>query len=365
MTTYDDYFTDSDKPFAENINDALLLSNVFDFTIPIRIPEMFGNSTWVNTTSRRKCGVAIVTLKESLPNGISISTSNNQSVLTGSGTVKLGFYGNFNSFGKIKSINWEGTGSIRVNLKTVNGTTIASNISKGTITSESSELRKLQEIVIELVLSNATLTTLEIVMQNKQQERYGADVGISNVTGLQENLDSKVNVSDVVNALNNNSTTKPLSANQGRLLNNAVNNKVDKISGKGLSTNDFDNEYKSKLDNIKSTVTPLYLGSNQKGTLIQIKNENVTWLIYKLNSYTAYSIEKLSPATDANLGRYMIKNPFGRGDMPYASVWIHYPSNSNIQWANIGNETNNYWGIVSLTSGDINLGNVIIVGLQF
>ena len=190
MTNYDDYFTNDDKPFAENWNDALLLSNVFDFTVPIEIPTMFNNSTWVNNTSRRKCGVAIVTLKETLPNGISISTSNNKSVLTGTGTVKLGFYGNFNSFGKIKSISWENTGTVTVNLKTVNGTTIASNITKGTITSESNELRKLQEIVIELVLNNATLTTLEVVMKNKSQERYGADVGITDVTGLETRLSS-------------------------------------------------------------------------------------------------------------------------------------------------------------------------------
>lgn len=32
----------------------------------------------------------------------------------------------------------------------------------------------------------------------------------------------------------------------------ALNNKVDKVSGKGLSTNDFDNAYKGKLDNIAS-----------------------------------------------------------------------------------------------------------------
>lgn len=34
-----------------------------------------------------------------------------------------------------------------------------------------------------------------------------------------------------------------------------LNKKVDKVSGKGLSTNDFTNDYKSKLDNIDDTVT--------------------------------------------------------------------------------------------------------------
>lgn len=188
MALYDDYITHDDKPFAENINDALLLSNVFDMTVQVDAPEMFSNSTWVNTTSPRKCSVSVLQLKEALPSGVSVSTSNNKSVLTGTGTVKLGWYPNFNAFGKYKSISWTGTGTIKVNLKTTNGTTIANDIANGTITSESVELRKLQEIVIEIVLTNATLTGLSVVMENKQSTRYGATVGITDVTGLESRL---------------------------------------------------------------------------------------------------------------------------------------------------------------------------------
>lgn len=189
MTLYDDYFTNEDKPFAENLNDALLLSNVFDMTVNIEFPKMFSNSTWVNTTSPRKCGVALLTLKDGLPSGVSVSTADNESVLSGTGTVKLSFYPNFNAFGKFKSMTWENTGTIVVNLKTANGTTIASNISKGNIENQSSELRTLQEIVIEIVMTNATLKTFEVLMENKQQTRYGATVGITDVTGLDDRLD--------------------------------------------------------------------------------------------------------------------------------------------------------------------------------
>ena len=212
MSNFDDYITGTDKPFAENINDALLLTNVFDLTVPIQVPTMFRNSTWVDTTSRRKCGVAIVTLKEALPSGVSISAVDGKSVLTGTGTVKLGFYPNFNSFGRFKSISWENTGTVQINLKTVNNTTIANNISKGNIENASSELRTLQEIVIEIVLNNSTLKTLDVVMENKQQERYGAECGITDVIGLEgrltsiENKDisqdalinSKVNINDLI-----------------------------------------------------------------------------------------------------------------------------------------------------------------------
>ena len=192
MALYDNYITNNDKPFAENINDALLLSNVFDMTVDVEAPKMFSNSTWVSTTSPRKCGVSILTLKEGLPSGVSVGTDSTtgNSTLTGTGTVKLSWYPNFNSFGKFKAINWENDGTVVVNLKTSNGTTIASNISKGTINNQSSELRTLQEIVIEIVMTNATLKSLTVVMENKQQERYGATVGITDVTGLDDRLDA-------------------------------------------------------------------------------------------------------------------------------------------------------------------------------
>ena len=357
----DSYFTDSDKPFAEHLNDALLLSNVFDFTVPIEAPTMFSNSTWVNTTSHRKCGVAILTLKEQLPSGISTSTSDNKSVLTGSGTVKLGFYPNFNSFGKIKAISWEGSGNITVNLKTVNGSIIASNISKGTIESQSSELRTLQEIVIEMVFTNATLNSLNVVMENKQQERYGAEVGITDVTGLQDKLDLKVNVNDIVNNLNSTATNKPLSANQGKTLNNSIqslnNSKIDKVSGKGLSTNDFNNDYKSKLDNISAVVTQLYIGSTLKGRLIKIQNGSITWWILQVMSYTA------KPASTAltNPASCLFKNPFDyEVDLP--TVWIHGFPNT-VTFTNI-NTSERYFGLHSNSNSDVNLANAIYVGIM-
>lgn len=190
MALYDNYFTNEDKPFAENLNDALLLSNVFDMTVNVEAPKMFSNKTWVNTTSLRKCSVSILTLKEGLPSGVSVGTDSEtgNSTLTGTGTVKLSWYPNFNSFGKFKSISWEAEGDITVNLKTSNGTTIASNIDKGIIENQSSELRILQEIVIELVFNNATLKSLTVTMENKSQNRYGATVGITDVTGLDDTI---------------------------------------------------------------------------------------------------------------------------------------------------------------------------------
>lgn len=179
------YFTDNNKIFAEHLNDTILLANAFDLTIPIKIPSMFSNGNFINTTEPRKCGMGIVTLKSSLPSGISI---NSDGALTGSGTVSFKFYPNFTSFGCIKKLNWDNTGSITVRLKKSNNTTIINNVTKNADISQNAELSKLQEIVIEVVFSNATLTNLEIYLKNKDSTRYGANIGIRNVNNLNDAL---------------------------------------------------------------------------------------------------------------------------------------------------------------------------------
>ena len=50
-------------------------------------------------------------------------------------------------------------------------------------------------------------------------------------------------------------TEKDKLANTPSDTNTALNNKVDKVTGKGLSTNDFDGTYKAKLDGISGTNT--------------------------------------------------------------------------------------------------------------
>ena len=62
-----------------------------------------------------------------------------------------------------------------------------------------------------------------------------------------EYTDEKVgssNAVEVIDNLTSTSTTSALSANQGKILNDK---KVDKVSGKGLSTNDYTTAEKNKL----------------------------------------------------------------------------------------------------------------------
>lgn len=70
---------------------------------------------------------------------------------------------------------------------------------------------------------------------------------------------SKVNVSDIIDDLTTNAGNKVLSSKQGTILKGlitdlteTVGNKVDKVFGKGLSTNDYTTSDKNKLEGIAS-----------------------------------------------------------------------------------------------------------------
>ena len=229
MSQFDEYFTNNDKPFAENINDALLLSNVFDYTVNIEMPTMFSNGQFLENYTSRKCGVSIVTLL--LNDGLSI---NNDSI-TGTGKLAFKIYPNFNSFGNLKKISWIGEGDIRCSIENVSGTTITSNVENGE-TLNNANLKILQEYVIVLDFYDASLTILSVGFENKNSEnRYGANVKINAVDGLEEQLNQ------MDTAINNNS--------------NLIEGKVDKVTGKGLSTNDYANADKNKVDNLKSVAT--------------------------------------------------------------------------------------------------------------
>lgn len=83
---------------------------------------------------------------------------------------------------------------------------------------------------------------------------------IKNNKSLIDNVTTnKVNVSDIINSLTSTAANKPLSAKQGKVLHDLITeltdtmeNKIDKISGKGLSTNDYTSAEKSKLAGIAS-----------------------------------------------------------------------------------------------------------------
>ena len=187
MSTYDDYLTHDDKPYAENINDALLLSNVFDLTVPIELPTMFRTGVFNTSESSRKAGVALVTYVSS-GSGVTVDSD----TISGTGDLSFKFYPNFNSYGSLTNLSWTvSSGSVTADIIAANNDTLVSGHTGGVINGPGTGINTLQEFKIILHLTDVTgLSKLNFVMANKEETRYGAECGISDVTGLETRLSS-------------------------------------------------------------------------------------------------------------------------------------------------------------------------------
>lgn len=232
MSQYDDYFTNDDKPFAENFNDALLLSNVFDLTVPIELPRMFNDGEWSTGTGQRKAGVSIIQTEGIDNNNIRIT--NNSLIANNDATVLITVYPNFNQYGNLQKVYWEfteGAGeNLTVDVLTEQRTVLLTNIPNNSVLSSVPYLQQLNRFILRLNFRSGTgIKKLGFIMQNKQQDRYGAEVGINDVNGLNDRFANlETSITENYNALDT--------------------AKVDKVAGKQLSTNDFTNEYKADVD---------------------------------------------------------------------------------------------------------------------
>lgn len=252
MSLYDDYFTNEDKPFAENFNDALLLSNVFDLTVPIELPRMFNNGEWSTGTGQRKAGVSIIQT-EGIDNN-KIEIRNNSLIANDDATVLITVYPNFNQYGNLQKVYWEfedGAGTdLTVDVLTEQGTSLLTNIPNNSVLSSVPYLQQLHKFILRLNFEGGTgIKKLGFIMQNKQQDRYGAEVGISDVNGLEDELDS---LESNLNSLNSNVTQKISNLNTEVWGSNTQtgNSRID-----SLNTNY--NNLRSSITNLESSVSSL------------------------------------------------------------------------------------------------------------
>lgn len=164
---FDEFFTNGDKPYAENLNDSLLLLDAFNVTVPVSLPDMFSNGEFNSSLNvPRKAGVSIVTLK-SVDSGVTIGSN----MISGTGDVVFRVYPNFNSFYKWQSISFEKSGSVNVSFKKTDDSLINTSVNDNGIISENTALKVLQEIDVVLSLSDATVSNILINFVNNQNNR--------------------------------------------------------------------------------------------------------------------------------------------------------------------------------------------------
>ena len=335
---YDEFITDGDKPYAENLNDSLLLLDAFNVTVPCEMPGMFNNGQFSSDVNvPRKCGVGIVTLK-SVGSNITIGTTS----ISGSGEVVFRVYPNFNSFYKWQSIVLTKTGTVNIAFRKTDGTSISTSISSSGVIIEVADLKTLQEIDVVLTLSSATISKILISFVNNQSSRTrtGASLdanALINVNGsVAKNNQKAVNGGTVYTAVNNLSSnvtnslsTKEDLSNKVTVLDDSETNypscsavtavtdtkanvshthddryfteseintklngkantshthddryfteteittqlsgKVDKVSGKGLSANDYTTTEKNKLAGIATSANNYSHPSTHASTMI-------------------------------------------------------------------------------------------------
>lgn len=224
--SYDEFFTDSDKPYAENLNDSMLLLDAFDIVVPVEMPAMFNNGEFSSTANvARKCGVGIVTLK-SVSSGVTIGTNS----ISGSGTVVFRVYPNFNAFYKWKSIELTKTGTVDISFKKTDGTGIGATVNSSGIISEVNALKTLQEIDVVLTLTSATINRILIQFINNttNTRRTGALLDanqLTNVNGEVATGNTKaVSGGTVKNALNSIMSTIQSALDLKEVIANKVNN---------------------------------------------------------------------------------------------------------------------------------------------
>ena len=113
--------------------------------------------------------------------------------------------------------------------------------------------------------TTGTLTTQDTTYSAATQSSPGL-MSAADKTKL-DGIAANANKTTVDSALSSTSTN-PV---QNKAINTALGNKVDKVSGKGLSTNDFTNTYKTKLDGIAEGANNYALPTANNSTLGGVK----------------------------------------------------------------------------------------------
>lgn len=118
-----------------------------------------------------------------------------------------------------------------------------------------------------------SINTIQTQLNNKVDKQEGKGLSQNDFT---TQLKNKLTSMNVVDDLDSTSSTNVLSANQGRILNEKVDSKVDAIKGKGLSTNDYTDEDKSKLDTYESRYDELTTSVTEAISESIIATQNAT-----------------------------------------------------------------------------------------
>ena len=192
--TNENFFKHDNKAYTENLNDAILIANAFDYQVPVNIPGMYNNNHYPNDNNIHKVGVADVTIVSSGSLSIGDTSITNNS--NTSQVLRLRVYPNFNNFYGWKDLGWDGDDGITIDICDAGTTT--SLLPSGELTNPDgnnlagiASLRGLKEYDLLITIPvSGVLNTLSLVFVNNwnSNNRVSASINQSNVAGLESAL---------------------------------------------------------------------------------------------------------------------------------------------------------------------------------
>lgn len=372
----DKYLTNGDKPYAENLNDSLLLVDAFHLNVYVALPGMYKDGEFNNTTGIvRKAGVSLVTITNK-DAGVTIGSDS----ITGTGKITFRVYPNFNSFDKWSKVAWSVTsGSATVDLKETDGTTILSNIGNFEPLSSDPELSQLQEIDVVITLTNATITKVVFEFVNKKTRTGNQDLVHttllqSNVDSLTTDLASKEAKANKKDTINDSSTEYPSSK--------AVTNGLalkENLSNKKTSVTNSDSDYptgkavttalssKEDTSNKKTTITnsdTYYPSSSAVYPIKQIVDSLNTWT--ETFNQSGVVVEKNSTLGLARVKFDFTVNLNTNQDTLYTSGIVPVGSRPSLLVRHVGEFAGNHIGIIYINSeGEIYVRSDVATKVHF
>ena len=192
------FFSDSNKAYSENLNDSILVGNAFDWTVSIGLPAdnggVFPNSS---TAVKAKVADVYISPNSNLSIGSTISNSSGSSQV-----YRLTVYPNFNRYGGFKSISVTASSGVTFYVANKGASTpIANNLDYSDLSSVP-ELKVLKEYDIVITIpSNKEVSGVEFVFQSSRASVSGS-ISQSNVNGLADRLDEiESGISAMVNLI--------------------------------------------------------------------------------------------------------------------------------------------------------------------
>ena len=277
-----DFFKHGDKVYAENLNDGILVGNMFDFNVEFDLPaDTEGVFPSGSDTVKVKVADVTPTANSNLTIGETVTNTSNVTQ-----EYRLTVYPDFNRFGGFQYVKITGVGCTLKLCEKGESTEIVSGMNYNDL-SNIAQLKTLKEYDIVVNISKVgTLTGLQFSFQSKEKDAI-ATISIDDVEDLNEELDdlssalatlnvTKENVANKTNDPSIDSTGKyPSSKALSDGLAAKQNNTIHSITEIGPQGTSPEKTFNHKRTTSGGTITYLFNNNNTgnfAGTLQRVGN---------------------------------------------------------------------------------------------